>query len=127
MIDIEVTFGFGAGPIRLGRCCIAGDKTQALALGVEAMAAEHPVHAVGRDPDPAPFDAPQLVGDVLGTGAGVGQSKAEDAHLDVGWGGIGHARASALTRPQELEAVPIRQALPAVVGRPVNTGVAAGC
>jgi hypothetical protein len=89
------------------------------------VATKHPVDAVGRDLDPAPLEPSQLIGDVLGTGAGMGQGKAEDAHLDVRRRCIRHPRTAALSWPEQLETVAVRSGLPAVVGGSVDPGVAA--
>jgi hypothetical protein len=99
---------------------IAGDECQPFRPRVEAVAAQHPPHAVGRHDDPAPLRARQLGGDPIRPNAGVTEAKRDDPLLDHRRELTGHPRPAPLPGPQHLQAVPVDLPLPPVVGRAVH-------
>ena len=61
--------------LQLRRSCIAGDETEAGPAGVQAVAAEHVLDAVGRKPDPSPVFTGKLGTDPLRAEPPIGQSE----------------------------------------------------
>jgi hypothetical protein len=60
MIDLQVPLRRRLGPLRLRRGGIASHQAVALGAGAQAVAAQHPPHPVGRQPDAAPLGSGEL-------------------------------------------------------------------
>jgi hypothetical protein len=80
------------------------------------MAAQHPPHPVGGEPDRTPARLGQLGGDPGRAEAGMPEGEGDHPLLDQHAGGIRHPRWSAFSGSQDLRAVAVELSLPAVVG-----------
>jgi hypothetical protein len=84
------------------------------------MAAQHPPHPVGGEPDRTPARLGQLGGDPGRAEAGMPEGEGDHPLLDQHTGGIGHAGWSTFPWPEDLGAVAVQLPLPAVIGRGMN-------
>src|SRR6266542_1780283 len=116
----------GHRPLRLGWRGVAGDERQTLAPRGDAVARQDLEHARARDDQAAPCRAAQLRGDTPWTQAGLAQGEGDDSLLEEGRELVGHARRTALTRPQDLQTVTLHEGSPAVIARAVIAELAAG-
>jgi hypothetical protein len=117
MIDLQVPLRRRLRPFRGRWRRVAGDQPVAFGPGREAVAAQHPPHPIGRQDDPTPLRPGQLSSDPGRPEPRVTERVGDHLLLHQRAGGIRHPRHPPLSGPQDLRAIAVQLALPAVVGR----------
>jgi hypothetical protein len=82
MVDVQVPLGRWGRPLRLRWGGVAGHQPIALGPGVQAVAAQHGPHAIGRQPQLAPSWLGQFGGDPGRAEAGVAEGEGHHPLLD---------------------------------------------